>query len=225
MRGRCPALVMLAPLVASQGPPELRACTGHPPSSPSLQPAPGTCDPVLRPEAQVRNHRPEADTGPSSPGNLRMRNGQEAEAGRALVRLQHLPVDQGRAARLEPGVLGSGLDRTPEPRIRAHVGASGRCRCSPCPSSSRTSQSRHRASVLVTRGRTPGPLLLPGGCFLLHRVLSLLPPLTTAGSNQSRFPSQGGAEQNRILIFSLSPMCLGVSEPTCMPSGPWPGLC
>lgn len=50
--GRYLALAMLVPLVASQGPPELRACTGHPPSSPSLQPAPGTWDPVLRPEAR-----------------------------------------------------------------------------------------------------------------------------------------------------------------------------
>lgn len=44
VRGRYPAPAMLAPPVASQGPPGLGACTGHPPSSASPQPAPGTCD-------------------------------------------------------------------------------------------------------------------------------------------------------------------------------------
>lgn len=33
-------------------------------------------------------------------------------------------------------------------------------------------------------------------------------PLTTAGSNQSRFTSQGGAERNRGSSFSLCPPCV-----------------
>lgn len=56
-----------------------------------------------------------------------MTSSQEAEAGRVLVLvlvpLPQLPVDRDRAAWLEPWVLGSGLDWTPELRIQAHVGA------------------------------------------------------------------------------------------------------
>lgn len=82
VRGRYPALGIRLPV--------------HPPS-----PHRG---PVIGPQAggtitSVRNHRPEADAGPSPPGSLRTGSSQEAEAGQALGPLQRLPVRRGRAAR------------------------------------------------------------------------------------------------------------------------------
>lgn len=101
VRGRYPAPAMLAP----RWPP--RVLLGSGPALgirlPVLPPSPHR-GPVIGPQARgtitsVRNHRPEADAGPSPPGRLRTGSSQEAEAGQALGPLQRLPVRRGGAAR------------------------------------------------------------------------------------------------------------------------------
>lgn len=102
----------------------------------------------------------------------------------------------------EPGVLGPGLDRPPEPPIQAHVGP-GLWEASLQPPSvllkHLTVPARHGASVLVPRGWAPGPPspAPPGGLFPASSV-------PVASSRRSRLlvlisvgcPAPGGAERH-----------------------------
>lgn len=102
----------------------------------------------------------------------------------------------GRRAPLERRVLGSCLDFIPEPQLQAHVGAVLWEVSTFLLRSSVLARTRETVRPSHT-GSRPRPPTLPGGLFSDLVVLSLLPPLTTAGSNQSRFTSQGGVERNR----------------------------
>lgn len=177
------------------------------PSSSSIWPTQGTCDPasVLRPVARLPAwktanarpiRRPFHLQGSSVDGKQPGGPGREDAGGAAAS-----SGGAGRRAPLELRVLGSCLDFIPEPQLQAHVGAvpwEVLTRRGSFPPEKLGPGEDQGETIRPSRtGPRPRPPTLPGGLFSALVVLSLLPPLMTAGSNQSRFTSQGGVERNR----------------------------
>lgn len=152
--------------------------------------------------ASVENHKAEADTQALSSAGEHDRWGTARRPGQGgrWWGFSQLSVEQGGGPHWSAGFLvlvwilflSHSSKLTWEPY-------SGRCRLDAGPFLLRSSVlARTRETVRPSHtGSHPRPPTLPGGLFSALVVLSLLPPLTTAGSNQSRFTSQGGVERNR----------------------------
>lgn len=121
-----------------------------------------------------------------------MRNSPEAEIGGGWWSFSQVSVQQGGGAQRELWVLGSCSHFIPEPQLQTHVVAI-------------------LWEVLIQRLSFPPENLSPGwdqGNRPSWSHGGSPQPLTTAGSYQSRFTSQGGAERNRGSSSSLCHPCV-----------------